>query len=112
VGSGLGSGGFAVYDETKCVVEPAFLFYLFLHMESCGPVPTGQAELGGRGGVPRGDPEDEREQVLEEGPSRPVRGLQPANRVAISRRTNPLRSADAVGLGLKWELARKEREDA
>lgn len=65
-----------------------------------------------RRGVPRGDPEDEREQVLEEGASRPVRGLQPANRVAISRRTNPLRSAYAVGLGLKWGLARKEREDA
>jgi NADH:ubiquinone oxidoreductase subunit F (NADH-binding) len=35
VGSGLGAGGFAVYDETTCIVEVALLFLRFLHVESC-----------------------------------------------------------------------------
>lgn len=39
VGSGLGSGGFIVYDDTTCMVETAALFSRFLHVESCGQCP-------------------------------------------------------------------------
>ncbi len=39
VGSALGAGGFAVYNESTCVVEPALLFCRFLHVESCGQCP-------------------------------------------------------------------------
>jgi NADH:ubiquinone oxidoreductase subunit F (NADH-binding) len=33
VGSGLGSAGFFVLDETACVVEAAWLYSLFLSIE-------------------------------------------------------------------------------
>lgn len=39
VGSGLGSGGFAVYDETTCIVQLALLYSRFLWIESCGQCP-------------------------------------------------------------------------
>jgi NADH-quinone oxidoreductase subunit F len=39
VGSGLGSGGFAVYDRSACIVEVALLFCRFLFVESCGQCP-------------------------------------------------------------------------
>ena len=46
VGSGLGSAGFAVYDETTCVVEPALLFCRFLHVESCAQCPPCKLNSG------------------------------------------------------------------
>jgi NADH-quinone oxidoreductase subunit F len=36
VGSGLGAGGFAFYDDTACMVEVARAFSRFLYVESCG----------------------------------------------------------------------------
>jgi NADH-quinone oxidoreductase subunit F len=36
IGSGLGSGGFIVYDDTTCMVRVAHAFSEFLHAESCG----------------------------------------------------------------------------
>lgn len=36
IGTGLGSGGFIVYDETNCMVRVAHLFSEFLWLESCG----------------------------------------------------------------------------
>jgi NADH-quinone oxidoreductase subunit F len=38
-GSGLGSGGFAVYDDTTCVVQLAQMYSRFLWIESCGQCP-------------------------------------------------------------------------
>ena len=35
-GSGLGAAGFAVYDDTACMVEVARVFSRFLYVESCG----------------------------------------------------------------------------
>jgi NADH-quinone oxidoreductase subunit F len=35
IGSGLGSGGFVVYDDTNCMVRLAHLFSEFLWLESC-----------------------------------------------------------------------------
>jgi NADH:ubiquinone oxidoreductase subunit F (NADH-binding) len=39
VGSELGAGGFAVYDDSTCIVEVARLFCRFLHVESCAQCP-------------------------------------------------------------------------
>jgi NADH-quinone oxidoreductase subunit F len=39
VGSGLGAAGFAVYDDSTCIVEVALLFNRFLFVESCGQCP-------------------------------------------------------------------------
>jgi NADH-quinone oxidoreductase subunit F len=39
VGSGLGAGGFAAYDDSTCIVEVARLFARFLHVESCAQCP-------------------------------------------------------------------------
>jgi NADH:ubiquinone oxidoreductase subunit F (NADH-binding) len=39
VGSGLGAGGFAVYDDSTCVVEAARVYCRFLHVESCAQCP-------------------------------------------------------------------------
>jgi NADH-quinone oxidoreductase subunit F len=36
VGSGLGSAGFVVYDDTACMVEVARELSRFLYVESCG----------------------------------------------------------------------------
>lgn len=39
IGTGLGAGGFAVYDDTACSVKIAEVFTRFLHVESCGQCP-------------------------------------------------------------------------
>jgi NADH:ubiquinone oxidoreductase subunit F (NADH-binding) len=39
VGSGLGSAGFFVLDDTACMVEAAWLYSRFLSIESCGQCP-------------------------------------------------------------------------
>jgi NADH-quinone oxidoreductase subunit F len=39
VGSGLGTGGFIVYDDDACLVEVARQFSRFLAVESCGQCP-------------------------------------------------------------------------
>ncbi len=39
IGSGLGAVGFAVYDDTACMVEIAFQYSRFLWIESCGQCP-------------------------------------------------------------------------
>lgn len=39
VGSGLGSGGMMVYDDTACVVAAAVVLSRFLAVESCGQCP-------------------------------------------------------------------------
>ena len=36
IGSGMGAGGFIVYDDTTCMVGVARLFSRFLYVESCG----------------------------------------------------------------------------
>jgi NADH-quinone oxidoreductase subunit F len=40
IGSGMGTGGFMVYDETACMVEVARQFSNFLAVESCGQCPA------------------------------------------------------------------------
>ncbi|HWC12787.1 MAG TPA: NADH-ubiquinone oxidoreductase-F iron-sulfur binding region domain-containing protein, partial [Acidimicrobiales bacterium] len=40
VGSGLGAAGFAVYDDTACMVEVAYQYSRFLWVESCGQCPA------------------------------------------------------------------------
>jgi NADH:ubiquinone oxidoreductase subunit F (NADH-binding) len=40
VGSGLGSGGFAVFDDSACMVRAALLYSRFLSVESCGQCPA------------------------------------------------------------------------
>ncbi len=39
VGSGLGSGGYIVYDDSVCIVRAAALVSRFLYVESCGQCP-------------------------------------------------------------------------
>lgn len=39
IGSGLGSGGFIVYDDTACAVEVGAALSGFLHVGSCGQCP-------------------------------------------------------------------------
>jgi len=39
IGSGMGAGGFIVYDDTACMVGVARLFSRFLSVESCGQCP-------------------------------------------------------------------------
>jgi NADH-quinone oxidoreductase subunit F len=39
IGSGLGSAGLAVYDDSACAVRIASLITRFLHVESCGQCP-------------------------------------------------------------------------
>ncbi len=39
IGTGLGSGGFAVYDDTVCAVAVARSYSRFLFVESCGQCP-------------------------------------------------------------------------
>jgi NADH-quinone oxidoreductase subunit F len=39
IGSGLGAVGYAVYDDTACMVELAFQYSRFLWIESCGQCP-------------------------------------------------------------------------
>jgi NADH:ubiquinone oxidoreductase subunit F (NADH-binding) len=40
IGSGMGAGGFIVYDDTACMVGVAHLFSRFLSVESCGQCPA------------------------------------------------------------------------
>jgi len=40
VGSGLGSGGFVVYDDTACIVRTTLTYSRFLYVESCGQCPA------------------------------------------------------------------------
>lgn len=40
IGSGLGAGGFAVFDDSACVVKAAHLYSRFLYVESCGQCPA------------------------------------------------------------------------
>jgi NADH:ubiquinone oxidoreductase subunit F (NADH-binding) len=40
VGSGLGSAGFAVFDDSACMVKAAHLYSRFLYVESCGQCPA------------------------------------------------------------------------
>ena len=40
IGSGLGAGGFAVFDDTACMVRAAALYSRFLWVESCGQCPA------------------------------------------------------------------------
>jgi NADH:ubiquinone oxidoreductase subunit F (NADH-binding) len=40
IGSGLGSAGFAVFDDSACIVEAARLSSRFLSIESCGQCPA------------------------------------------------------------------------
>ena len=39
IGSGMGSAGFIVYDDTTCMVETAYRMSRFLSIESCGQCP-------------------------------------------------------------------------
>ncbi len=39
-GSGLGSGGFVVYDDSACIVDATAAFSRFLYTESCGQCPA------------------------------------------------------------------------
>ena len=40
VGSGLGSGGFVVYDDTACIVRTTLTYSRFLYVESCAQCPA------------------------------------------------------------------------
>jgi NADH:ubiquinone oxidoreductase subunit F (NADH-binding) len=40
LGTGLGAGGFAVFDESACMVKAAYLYSRFLSIESCGQCPA------------------------------------------------------------------------
>ena len=39
IGSGLGAGGFIVYDDSACMVEVSSVMSRFLYVESCGQCP-------------------------------------------------------------------------
>jgi NADH:ubiquinone oxidoreductase subunit F (NADH-binding) len=45
-GSGLGSAGFIVHDDTACMVDIAYQFSRFLHIESCNQCPP--CKMGSR----------------------------------------------------------------
>jgi NADH-quinone oxidoreductase subunit F len=50
IGSGMGSAGFIVYDDTTCMVGVAYRFSRFLYVESCGQCPPcklGSGEITG-----------------------------------------------------------------
>lgn len=40
VGSGLGAAGFAVFDDSACMVQATYLYSRFLSVESCGQCPA------------------------------------------------------------------------
>src|SRR6266702_8049438 len=40
VGSGLGAAGFAVFDDSACMVQAAYRYSRFLFVESCGQCPA------------------------------------------------------------------------
>lgn len=39
IGSGMGSAGFVVHDDTSCMVNAAYVYSRFLSVESCGQCP-------------------------------------------------------------------------
>ncbi|MDP9387070.1 MAG: SLBB domain-containing protein [Actinomycetota bacterium] len=45
-GSGLGAGGFAVYDDSACMVEVSAVLSRFLYVESCGQCPPCKRDSG------------------------------------------------------------------
>ncbi|HYZ91343.1 MAG TPA: NADH-ubiquinone oxidoreductase-F iron-sulfur binding region domain-containing protein [Actinomycetota bacterium] len=45
-GTGLGAGGFAVYDESACMVEVTRQYSWFLHVESCAQCPACKLNSG------------------------------------------------------------------
>jgi NADH:ubiquinone oxidoreductase subunit F (NADH-binding) len=45
-GSGMGAAGFAVYDESTCMVELAYQLSRFLSVESCGQCPPCKQSSG------------------------------------------------------------------
>jgi NADH:ubiquinone oxidoreductase subunit F (NADH-binding) len=45
-GTSVGSGGFIVYDESRCMVQVAYLFSNFLHVESCNQCPPCKTASG------------------------------------------------------------------
>ena len=45
-GTGMGAAGYAVYDDTACMVDLAFTFSQFLYVESCGQCPACKLGLG------------------------------------------------------------------
>jgi NADH-quinone oxidoreductase subunit F len=45
-GTGLGSGGLIVYDDTACMVAVAAMFARFLYVESCNQCPPCKINLG------------------------------------------------------------------
>jgi NADH-quinone oxidoreductase subunit F len=50
-GTGMGAAGYAVYDDTACMVDIAFKFSQFLYVESCGQCPAckiGTGEISDR----------------------------------------------------------------
>ncbi|HEX2383840.1 MAG TPA: NADH-ubiquinone oxidoreductase-F iron-sulfur binding region domain-containing protein [Acidimicrobiales bacterium] len=51
IGSGMGAGGFIVFDDSACMVEVARMFSRFLWVESCGQCPAckrGSSEITAR----------------------------------------------------------------
>jgi NADH-quinone oxidoreductase subunit F len=46
IGSGLGAGGFTVYDDSACAVRIAETFTRFLYVESCGQCPPCKLHSG------------------------------------------------------------------
>ena len=51
IGSGMGSAGFIVYDDSACMVEVAYMLSRFLSIESCGQCPPckmGSGEITAR----------------------------------------------------------------
>jgi NADH:ubiquinone oxidoreductase subunit F (NADH-binding) len=45
-GTGMGAAGYAVYDDTACMVDLAFTFSQFLYVESCGQCPACKLGIG------------------------------------------------------------------
>jgi NADH-quinone oxidoreductase subunit F len=51
IGSGLGAGGFTVFDDTACPVRIAETFTRFLYVESCGQCPPCKLHSGDISGI-------------------------------------------------------------
>jgi NADH:ubiquinone oxidoreductase subunit F (NADH-binding) len=45
-GTGLGAGGFAVFDDSACIVKIAYIYSRFLWVESCGQCPPCKFDSG------------------------------------------------------------------
>jgi hypothetical protein len=55
-GSGLGAGGFAVFDDSACMVQAAWRYSRFLFVESCGQCPACKLGTGEVTPDPGSDP--------------------------------------------------------